>query len=72
VVWPNPATDKVDLKLNVPTKIKSWDIMDQKARFYQRGGKGTKVNLENLPSGEYIIKVSTENGDVYQRKIFKK
>lgn len=72
VVWPNPTTDKVDLKLNVPTKIKSWDIMDQKARFYQRGGKGTKVNLENLPSGEYIIKVSTENDDVYQRKIFKK
>lgn len=72
VVWPNPTVGKVDLKLNVPTKIKSWDVMDQKGTFYQKGGTGTRVNLENLPSGEYIIKISTENDDVYLRKVLKK
>ncbi|MBO9615488.1 MAG: T9SS type A sorting domain-containing protein [Dyadobacter sp.] len=72
VAWPNPTLGKVDLKLNVPTKIKSWDVMDQKGIFYQREGTGTEVNLENLPSGEYIIKISTENDDVYLRKVLKK
>ncbi|MGN7886776.1 C25 family cysteine peptidase [Dyadobacter sp. 22481] len=72
VVWPNPTVGKVELKLNVPTKIKSWDVMDHKGTFYQRGGTGAKVNLDNLPSGEYIIKISTENDDVYLRKVLKK
>jgi hypothetical protein len=72
VAWPNPTVDKIDLKLNVPTRIKVWDVIDQKGVFYQRGGTGTRINLENLPSGEYIIKISTENEDVYLRKVLKK
>lgn len=72
VAAPNPTSSWVDLRLDVPAKIKSWDVIDQKGVFYQKDGIGSRVHLENLPAGEYIIRIKTTNDDVYLKKVLKK
>ncbi|SEJ31801.1 Por secretion system C-terminal sorting domain-containing protein [Dyadobacter sp. SG02] len=72
VVSPNPATDWINIQVNIPVGIKSWDILDQKGNTYQKDRKGNKVNVQGLTSGGYILKIVTENDDVYLKKIFKK
>jgi hypothetical protein len=72
VLSPNPAADWINIQLNVPVAIKSWDLIDQKGIIYQKDRTGNRVNVQGLTSGEYILKLVTENNDVYLKKIFKK
>jgi hypothetical protein len=72
VLSPNPAADWVDIQLNIPVGIKSWDIIDQKGVVYQKDRTGNKINVQGLTTGEYIVKIITENDDIYLKKIFKK
>ncbi|MCE7058568.1 C25 family cysteine peptidase [Dyadobacter sp. CY343] len=71
VLSPNPTRDFINIDLDAPVNIAHWDVLDQNGRVYKRNGKGTRVDLSNLTSGEYIIKIQTENNDVYFRKIVK-
>ncbi|KAA6440646.1 T9SS type A sorting domain-containing protein [Dyadobacter flavalbus] len=71
VISPNPATDLVEIVLDAPVKIKNWDILNQQGKVFKRAGTGNKVNLANFPAGEYIIKILTENEDIYFKKIVK-
>ncbi|KAA0991239.1 putative type IX secretion system sortase PorU2 [Dyadobacter aurulentus] len=71
VLSPNPTRDFINIDLDAPVNILHWDVLDQKGHVYKKQGKGTKVDLSNLSSGEYIIKIQTENNDVYFRKIVK-
>ncbi|QRR03484.1 putative type IX secretion system sortase PorU2 [Dyadobacter sandarakinus] len=71
VVSPNPSADIAEIKLDAPVSIKSWNLFDINGRMIKKQQTGSKINLSGLQAGDYIIKITTLNGDVYTRKIVK-
>lgn len=70
-VSPNPSTEYFEIKLDVPTKISKWKLVDISGRLVQDNGTGSRVNLSNVSPGEYIVEVTTVNGDKYTKKVIK-
>lgn len=70
-VSPNPATDFIDIEMSVPVEIKSWNLLSVSGKIIRKNQVGKRVNLINLSSGDYIIEITTVNGDKYTRKIAK-
>jgi hypothetical protein len=70
-IYPNPTSDYVEISLNAPVKLKSWTILDVNG-VSRKAGKGLKAELSGLSSGNYILKITTENNDVYYQKVAKK
>jgi hypothetical protein len=70
-VSPNPSTEYFEIKLNIPTKISKWKLIDINGRLIKDNGTGNRVNITNLSPGEYILEVVTANGDRYSKKIVK-
>ncbi|MGM0635558.1 MAG: S8 family serine peptidase [Bacteroidota bacterium] len=74
-VWPNPADNYINLSLsNVPNEI-SYELFDITGRRIQSGDlekrQSQQIDLSNINSGNYILKVNTNEG-VYREKIIKK
>ena len=72
MISPNPVTDVAEIVLNAPVKISNWTLFDVQGRAVRPAQKGSKINLSGLSAGEYIVSIVTENGDVYNKKVFKK
>lgn len=70
-VSPNPSTEYFEIKLDVPTKISKWRLVDINGRVVKDNGTGSRVNLSNLSPGEYLVEVVTANGDKYIKKVIK-
>ncbi|MGG7662678.1 C25 family cysteine peptidase [Dyadobacter sp. BHUBP1] len=70
-VAPNPSIEYFEIKLDVPTKISKWRLVDINGRLVKDNGTGSRVDLSNLSPGEYIIEVVTVNGDKYIKKVIK-
>jgi hypothetical protein len=70
-VSPNPSTEYFEIKLDVPTKISKWKLVDINGRLVMDNGTGSRVNLTNVSPGEYLIEVVTVNGDKYTKKVIK-
>ncbi|MCF0052937.1 C25 family cysteine peptidase [Dyadobacter sp. LJ53] len=71
VVSPNPSSDFVEIKLDLPVAIKSWNLVDIKGRVVRRNETKLTLDISNLASGGYIVEILTENGDVISRKLVK-
>lgn len=71
LLYPNPSSTSVDIKLNVPTTLDSWNLIDLSGRILKQG-KAEKIHLENLSTGNYVLEIFTKNGDVYHRTVLKK
>ena len=70
-VSPNPTTDFVDIDLKAPVAIKSWNLINANGKVLRRNEAGTRVNLQNLSAGEYLIEIITVNGDKFIKKVIK-
>ncbi|TLV00729.1 putative type IX secretion system sortase PorU2 [Dyadobacter luticola] len=70
-VYPNPSVEFVDIAINAPVNVKEWEILDVNG-VVRKAGKGKKAELSNLTTGNYILKITTENKDVYYHKVVKK
>lgn len=70
-VYPNPSTEYFEIKLDVPTQVRKWKLVDINGRVVKDNGTGSRVNLTSLSSGEYVLEVVTINGDKYTRKVVK-
>ncbi len=69
VVYPNPATDYVFLQSK--SKILKAEVFDLTGRKVSTELIDDKVNLQQLPPGNYLMKIATEN-KIYSKKIIKK
>ena len=69
--YPNPVIDFAEIELNLPVSVSSWTVLDNKG-IARKTGKGLKADLSDLSTGQYILKIVTENNDTYYRKVFKK
>ena len=72
IVSPNPTADFVDIKLNAAVEVSTWELIDISGKIRSSGNLGQKVNLSNMESGEYILRIATKNGDSYSKKIVRK
>ena len=76
-VWPNPTDNHLNVELS-GTEIANVAFYDLQGRVVEtrhgtslQGGTAT-VNLRNVPSGVYLLRVRDAEGKEYMRKIVKK
>jgi len=70
ILYPNPATDQVNVHLNGKTSIHSLDIVDTQGRIIRSmnniNDKHATVDTSALPVGLYYIQVQHEHGRLTQ------
>lgn len=69
MVYPNPASDFITI--SSPDKIKSMEIYDVTGKKVQARLENDKIDVRNLPAGNYLISIKTENGN-FSEKFIKK
>jgi hypothetical protein len=70
-VYPNPANDLVTINFDVPTSLTSWQLINIKGQIVSKGVSSNEISMKNLQQGEYILKMTTSNGDMFSRKLIK-
>lgn len=70
-VYPNPASDIVNITLNIPAKVLSWELVDVNGQIAAKGSNSKDIALGKLNKGEYILRIVSSNGDVYTKKLIK-
>ncbi|MDQ6478911.1 C25 family cysteine peptidase [Dyadobacter sp. LHD-138] len=70
-VFPNPVSDVVTIRLNIPSKIISWKIHDLRGELVSKGTSSKEISVRNLVPGEYIVEMMTTEGETYSKKIVK-
>ena len=68
LLFPNPAENKISIKLN--SAISKIEILDSKGQLILLQ-KDNSIDISNLPSGIYFVKVFTENGKLFSSKFVK-
>jgi hypothetical protein len=68
LLFPNPAENKISIKLN--SAISKIEILDSKGQLILLQ-KDNLIDISNLPSGIYFVKVFTENGKLFSSKFVK-
>lgn len=69
-VYPNPASNEVNIKLNNNISLKSvtlYNILGEKVKVSQNN----QINVEDLNNGIYIINISTSKGKIVKKLIVK-
>lgn len=69
-VYPNPTADF--LYLQTEENIKNIQLFSFEGKIIKNYTSTTSLDLKNLPTGKYILKIQLENGKVGQQQIIKK
>ena len=69
-VYPNPATDIVNISAN--RKIENVTVMDMTGKKVQSFKAGNQINVSSLAKGTYILQVYYGEGAVENTKLIKK
>jgi len=68
MIWPNPATNLINLQVRVRSVIRITDI-NGKSLFDKPANPGiTEIPLD-LPAGFYIVQILGENNEVHSIKL---
>ena len=71
LIFPNPAKENLNVKLKGTNKIQSIEINSMLGKLVYSKKANTidvLVSTENMSSGMYLIKVTSNNGNVYLKK----
>jgi hypothetical protein len=68
-VYPNPASNIIHIDANLSNILEVKIFGDDGKLIYL--GKDNVINIENYVSGMYLVKVVTEDGVVFSKKIIK-
>ena len=72
-IYPNPATDVIYIKSNVPAKVLSISITDMSGRIVMpTQTSGNTINTLSLPDGMYILRINTDAGNYTNRFIIQR
>ncbi len=75
VIYPNPADDMIRIARSLATGEKFfYQVIDYTGRVITKGESAfeTAISVENLASGNYIIDIQTDSGQVLTRKFNKR
>ena len=67
-MYPNPATSKLIIDLN--TSVQSMEILDICGKVMQKETKSNTINVEDLNSGIYILRIES-NGEFFTKQFIK-
>ena len=72
-VYPNPTDDILYVELS-GVVIQSVGLYDQQGRIVGANNhsplqRTTAINVRNVPTGVYVLRVTDENGKEYHRKV---
>ncbi len=73
-VFPNPASDFISLT-GVPSGQYTWDLLSMNGRTLKKGtatSQDQRINLERLPHGQYLLRVTNKKTGAGQSRIFVK
>lgn len=70
--YPNPAQDRLHLQYSPDVQPKNIELCDLQGRLVHSQSRGLEnVNLQGLTAGQYLMKVTLEDGKVYSDKVIK-
>ena len=70
--YPNPAQDHLHLQFSPDVQPKQIEFYDLQGRMVRSQGKGLEsINLQGLSAGQYLMKVTLEDGKVFTDKVMK-
>lgn len=69
IVYPNPFTNELNIRINGFEKFESWQILDMSGRQMKNGSfsgysSRESINVQELKSGQYLIRLIGGNGSV--------
>jgi hypothetical protein len=65
LLYPNPVSNI--LKIESPIKIKKIEIVNLIGEITNMEYKNRQIEMKGLPSGTYILKITTEQGELYRK-----
>jgi len=68
-VYPNPTNDFINLKVSTSTNIKSAELFNIIGKQVIKAGNTNTLDLTNLESGVYLLKVTTDLGSLTKKII---
>lgn len=75
-LYPNPATNELNLRYDASADIKTiavYNIIGRVMTVYKAtDNTGANLNLENIPTGVYFVRLMNNHGDVVATKKFNK
>ena len=70
--YPNPTQDELHLQYSPDVTPKSIELYDLQGRLVRTKRNGLEsLNLQGLSAGQYVMKVTLENGKVFSDKVVK-
>lgn len=69
-VYPNPASNFLEIELDNPESSFSWQLLDLQGRSVKNGtarGTGTRIELSSMLTGMYILDIQTPTQRTYQK-----
>ena len=73
-IYPNPVNDRLYIETQTLTQtltIEIYDVYGRRQELSAISGQQSVINVANLNSGIYFVKIKTENGEVVKRFIKK-
>ena len=72
-IYPNPASDVLNVEFNVDAEEVSVSILDLSGRMIatENGSTAVTFNVGDLASGSYLVRISTENGSYTENVVIK-
>jgi hypothetical protein len=75
LLYPNPASNEVNVVYNTSSDVQSiavYNIIGKVMRVYKGTGNSATLDLENIPSGIYFVRLMNLNGDPIATRKFTK
>ena len=70
--YPNPAKDRLHLQYSPDVEPKQIELYDLQGRLVRSQTKALEsLNMEGLPAGQYVMKVTMEDGKTFTDKVVK-
>lgn len=72
-IYPNPASDVLNVEFNIDADEVSVSILDLSGRVIasENGSTAVSFNVGDLASGSYLVRISTENGSYTENVVIK-
>ncbi|MFI5195872.1 MAG: T9SS type A sorting domain-containing protein [Chitinophagales bacterium] len=75
ILYPNPARDELNVVYSPNADVKTiavYNIIGKVIAVYKVTSAGANLNLENIPSGIYFVRLTNSHGDVVVTRKFTK
>lgn len=70
LIYPNPVKDRLSIHISPDVKLESIELYDVSGRCVV-SSRTAEMNVANLPAGQYVAKITLEDGKVYSDKVVK-